>query len=117
MVLLLDGVEATGAGLAYRVGDGQRIKFLNKYTVQIWWTNSGGSVTAMTVDLEGSLNGSHWFTLASHGLTAGEITAKAAMYHVEGKVIEYVRGNITALTETGTTKVYVGFSPTFLKMM
>ena len=96
---LLNGVEATGAGLAVKSHG-------SKHTVSAWFTNTGGSATVVVVDLEGSIDNSHWHTLYSYTFTAAELTAKQAMFCVVNKPVEYVRANVTTLTETGTTLVY-----------
>jgi hypothetical protein len=111
-VRLLDGVTATGASVAFKANTA------TKHTVQVDWTNTGGSVTAMVVALEGTINNQGdidagvetWFTMASHTITAGELTAKAAQFQVDSNGPEkFVRVNITTLTETGTTAVYVRY--------
>lgn len=81
------------------------------HSVQFFWTNAGGSVTALDVDLEGSLDGTNWSVLASHAATAGEITAKKGMFHVLSKPVTYVRV-VADITDSGTTTysvVYEGF--------
>ncbi|MBF0399959.1 MAG: hypothetical protein HQL90_04255 [Magnetococcales bacterium] len=108
-VRLLDGVTATGASSAVKV------KNAMQHAVQANFTNSGGSVTALTVDLEGTINNQGeidaatavWFQLASHAFTAGELSAQAAQFTVAVGPERYIRANITTLTETGTTAVYV----------
>lgn len=99
-ILLLNGVEATGTSSAVYLENS------NPITVDLYWTNSDGAVTALTIDVEGSSDNSHYHQLASHALNANEITAKAAAFHVTDKLFDYVRFNITTLTETGTTSVY-----------
>jgi len=91
-VLLLDAATATGAGSTWVV---RTIPV--KHTVQ---AVMGGTVvaTAVTVDLEGSLDNTNFFTLASHAFTAAEITAEAAMFHVVDKPIKFTRANLTTLT-------------------
>ena len=99
---LLSGVEAAGAGQAYETRNAE-------FTVEVTFANSGGSVTALVVDLEGSIDGVVFYQLASHTLSAGELSANKAMFHVVNKRVRYVRGNITTLTETGTTSVTVKY--------
>jgi alkylated DNA repair dioxygenase AlkB len=53
--------------------------------------------TSVTLDLEGSLDDSNWFTLASHVFTAGEITAEQAMFHVADKPVTFARLNLSTL--------------------
>lgn len=91
-VILLNAATATGASPTWTV----RMKPV-KHTVQ---ATMGGTVvaTAVTVDLEGSLDNIDFFTLASHIFTAAEITAEAAMFHVIDKPVRFVRSNLTTLT-------------------
>ena len=102
---LLDGVEATGAGSSILISG------IEKHTVQVEFTNSGGGVTALIVDLEGSLDDVNFYQLASYTFTSGDLTALGAMFHVINKPVEYIRANITTLTETGTTAVIVYYEP------
>lgn len=91
-VLLLNAATATGAGSAFTL----RV-MPTKHTVA---ATMGGTVvaTAVTVDLEGSIDNSTWFTLASHVFTAAQITAEAAMFHVIDKPVRYARLNLITLT-------------------
>jgi len=93
-VTLLSAVTATGAGpiklLPHLVKD---------HTVQVTTT---GDPTAVTIDLEGSLDGVTWFQLFENIFDAGEITADAAIFHVLDAPVGYVRCNLTTLTG-GTT--------------
>ena len=100
-VLLLNAATATGAGSVHTV----RTTPL-RHTVA---ATMGGTVvaTAVTVDLEGSLDNSTWFTLASHVFTAAEITAEAAMFHVVDRAVRYVRLNLITLTG-GTAPTVTG---------
>lgn len=117
MVYLLTGVGATGAGDGYQVGNRTTIKFLQKYSVQFDWTITAlESITALTVDIEGSIDGANYETLASHVADADQITAKHGMFHVVNKPVEWVRANITTLTKSGGTAVInIKFSPTWYK--
>ena len=103
--LILNGVEATGAGPAYREGDKQRA-----LGVHAWFTNSGGSVTALTIDIEGQIKGEGapdaWVQLGQVIFSGGELTAKSAHRFLADKPVDEIRANVTTLTETGTTKVY-----------
>ena len=65
-----------------------------------------GTVTALTIDLEGSLSGNFWTSLASHPLTSDEIAAKGAIFHVESRLVEQVRAKITSYTGSGTVSVW-----------
>jgi len=100
---MLNGVEATGASASVKTSK------VKDHTIAAWFTNSGGGVTALTVDLEGSLDNTNWFQLDTHVFSAGELTAQKAMFHIVNKPVNYVRLNITTLTETGTTAVFAQY--------
>lgn len=102
---LLDAAAATGASSSVKVGSTPA-----KHTVH---ATMGGTVvaSAVTVDLEGSLDDATWFTLASHAFSAGEITAEQAMFHVVDKPVRYVRANLTTLTGGTDPTVTVLYEP------
>ncbi len=105
---ILNGVEATGGGPPCRSGAAQ-------HAVMVWFSNSGGSVTALSFALEGRIRGEGipdvWVDLGSSpaAFQAGELTAKCAHRFVANKPVDDIRVNITVLTETGTTKVYAEY--------
>lgn len=77
-------------------------------TVEILITvDAGSTLTACTVDLEASITNINYFALASHTLTATEITAKAAMFHVVDKPAKLIRSNIKTLTVEGGGSAHV----------
>ena len=58
-----------------------------QYTIQASYIDASASVSALTITLQASADGrgvsdanAHWFDLVSHAFTAGEITAKMAMF-------------------------------------
>lgn len=106
--LLLNAATATGASSSLKVS-----QIPSQHTVQ---ATMGGTVvaTAVTVDLEGSLDGTTWATLASHAFSAGEITAEAALFHVVDKPVKYVRANLTTLTGGTAPTVTVKYEPVLL---
>lgn len=89
-VELLSAVTATGAGTGVKASP-----WTSTHTVQATIT---GAPTAVTVDLEGSLDGAKWFTLVSHAFSGGELTATAALFFVTGSPVAMVRANLTTLT-------------------
>lgn len=100
---ILQGVEATGGGPVLKSGAAQ-------HGVLVSFTNTGGSVTALSFVLEGRIAGGAWVQLHTiHDFSAGELTAKAAYEFIANKPVDDVRVNITTLTETGTTKVYADY--------
>ena len=100
----LDAATATGAS-----NDMPVRKIIKDHTV---YASITGAPTAVTVDLEGSLDGTNWVQLATHPFTAGELTATQAMFHVIDKPVRFVRVNLTALTggtSPTVTVLYEGF--------
>jgi len=89
-IKLLDGAIAVGESTSHPV----RMKPRN-HTVQVEIT---GAPTSVTVDLEGSLTNGIFVSLASYVLTAGDLTAAAAIFHVVDKPVRYIRLNLTNLT-------------------
>ena len=102
---LLNAATATGAGSSQKVS-----QIPSQHTVA---ATMGGTVvaTAVTVDLEGSIDDTTWFQLARHVFSAGEISAEAAMFHVIDKPVRYVRANLIALTGGTDPTVTVKYEP------
>jgi len=98
-VILLNAVTATGVGQSFQNNNG----FVS-HTVQVMVT---GSPTVVVVDLEGSLNGVTWFQLQQYTFDAADITAQAALFHQNDKLVDYVRLNLITLTG-GTAPTVVG---------
>lgn len=99
-ILLFNGVETAGTSSAVY------IEKSNPVTIDLYFTNTGGTVTALVIDAEGSSDNSHYHQLASHTLDAAELTANKAAFHIVDKLFDYIRLNITTITETGTTSVF-----------
>jgi len=111
--ILLNGVEETGAGSAFGVPlpfhsapGGVPNIVPSQHNVQVTFTTTG-AVTALTVALEGSIDTVNFVSLVSHEFTAGELSAKTALFTVSAIGVQQVRANILVLTETGTTAVFV----------
>lgn len=101
---LLAAVTAVGAGTSVRLKKG-----VQEHTVQVIIT---GTPTAVVVALESSLNdGTTWNTIGTYTLTAGDLTAGSAMYHVDNKPSELVRMNLTTLTGGTSPTVTVFYFP------
>jgi len=98
-IKLLDGATATGVSPSHAV----RMKPRN-HTVQATIT---GAPTAVTIDLEGSLDDTTYVSLASYIFTASDLTATAAMFHVVDKPVRFVRLNLKTLT-AGTNPTVTG---------
>jgi len=88
---LLDAATATGASVS--------VKMNRKPSQHTFQVTMGGTVvaTGVTVDAEGSLDDITYFQLASHALSAGEITAEGAMFHLADMPVKYIRANLTSL--------------------
>ena len=109
-VTMLDAVAAAGAGSSKSLGvfnvDVDRKNVPDGWTVEVQTTAAS---TALILDWEGSIDGASTFhVLATHTMTAGELTAKKALFHVVNKGVLDVRANITTFTrsaaETATVK-------------
>jgi len=105
---LLNAAAATGAGLTQKIG-----QIPSAHTVQ---ATMGGTVvaTAVTVDLEGSLDDTTWVQLARHAFDAGEITDEGALFHVIDKPVRYIRANLITLTGGTDPTVTVKYEPVLL---
>lgn len=89
-VRLLEAATVTGVSPKWNIRAGSI-----EHTIQCVCT---GNPTAVTTELEGSLDGVTWYQLAAHIWTSAEITAQAAMFHVSSKLVTNVRVNLSTLT-------------------
>ena len=107
---LLSAVTATGAGNSKDIGH-----IITNHVIQATIT---GAPTAVTVDLEGSIDGANFASIDSHVFTAGELTATHALVTLVDLPVTFVRANLTTLTG-GTaptvTVVYEGDNNTLNK--
>jgi hypothetical protein len=87
---LLDAATGTGASASLALR-----KIVEGHTVQI---NITGSPTAVTVDIEGSLDNSNWSRVLTSAMSAAELTAGTSIAHVEDKPVRFVRLNLITLT-------------------
>jgi len=101
-------IETTTTG----VGEGQHLveakpnNVFSEHGVQIA-TDLGA--TAVTVDLEGSLDGVAWFQLVQHVLGAPELAAGQAMFFTNLSPVTHVRANVVVNTGGNNVLVlYVG---------
>lgn len=105
--LLLNAVAGGTTGPGNALGIVARGNF-GLYAHYTWHTlaGDGGSNTfsALTINLEGSLDGTHWFQLDQTTNAAGEAR------HVTGKPVRYVRANvITSTVNAGSPLITVMF--------
>jgi hypothetical protein len=115
---LLDAVSVTGAGSTFNLPvifphapGGLANVTPSQHAIQVTFTESGGTVTALTINIEGSIDEINFTTLISHIFTATEITAKTALFTIIAIPIPLIRANITVLTNTGTAYVSVYHLP------
>jgi len=97
MKAIVSAASTSGAKKIFQLEHASEI-----HSIQVTFT---GSITALVISIEGSLDGTNFVSLASHTLTAAEISAKLSLFHIVNKLVSYVRGNITTLTGTGTVTV------------
>ena len=93
---LLVSVASTGASNVLHV------KNANTFTISSHFTVTTGAVTAVVINLEGTLDQSKWFTLGEYTYTAADLTALQAMFHVINKHVSHVRLNLATFTKSGT---------------
>ena len=87
---LLDAVTSTGASTAKAF-----TRLINHHAVQVDIT---GAPTAVTVTLEGSLDGATFRTIATHALSAGDLTATTGLFFDIDMPVLFVKVNLTVLT-------------------
>lgn len=101
----LDAKTSTGTGTLVKTN-----RTLD-HTMEVWFSNSGGSTTALVVDLEGSVDGSRWFNIGTLTFLSADLTAESAMITIVDTLVNVVRPNITTLTDTGTTTISANYVP------
>lgn len=78
---------------------GKRInlaKTSDEFTVEVWTEN----ITALTINLEGSISGIRWFPIIAYPFTATDITNQNASFSVTGKPYKLLRGRPSAISGT-----------------
>lgn len=80
---------------------------IKSHTIQATYAALSSSTATTTqileFSLQGSLDGSNWFSLADCAFTTTQIAAKGGMFHVTDKPVTYVRAAITSATFSSTT--------------
>ena len=77
-------------------------------TVTCSYTEAGGSVSALVVDILGTIgdfDGSDHDVLATHTFSAGDITNNRATFHLVDLFATGYKANLTTLTKTGVATV------------
>jgi len=92
--ILADALDSTGAGPTYGGATGdERYDGFHAYQV-----NLTGAPTAVTIAIEGSLDGLIWHELVEHVFDSGELTATSALFTFADKPVTFIRANLTTLT-------------------
>lgn len=91
---LLNAVAVTGAGSTVDLG-----YTCERHSMSITFVDT---VDALTVDLEGSVDGVNFTQLYQLVFTAAELVAKVAMVNVF-KPARYIRANVITITNPGAT--------------
>lgn len=100
LAISLNAVAATGAGDDFAIPRSQD-GWLNAVTWQIKHT---GTPTAISVNLEGSIDGTTWATLDTAANTDPSWSAASGeIRHVVNKPVRFVRCNIASYTVNGST--------------
>ncbi len=103
------GQADTSGGGAYSFGTisttgplGSSLNYLGHPTAPsshtVEWSLTGTAPTACTLELSGSIDGNHWYSL-----TGPLSCTAAAMYHVIGKPVSFVRLNVLTYTPGDAT--------------
>lgn len=100
------GVTVIGTGDAINIGHLAQ----SEHGAHCYYVDGDSSITAVTVSLEGSHDGNHWFTLSidesdviQRVFSSAEITAKQADFYVTGAPVSLVRFNLITLTDENST--------------
>lgn len=84
-------------------------ELVDGYTSQIMSLQpvvTAGAPSAVTMDIEGSLDGVNWGVIDTHIFAAGELTAGHALYQVLDKPMTFIRSNVSLLTcATNTAQI------------
>ena len=73
--------------------------------------NITGAPTAVTVDIEGSLEGTIWNQVLTSPMTASELTAETSYTSIQGKPFRFIRLNLAVLTGGSTPTVTAFYEP------
>lgn len=80
----------------------QSVEGSARHTVMV---TVSGAPSACTVNLDGSLDGVHWFDLSGP-----QNAAANTMFHVVDKPVIYVRGNLSALSGGTSPSVSISYA-------
>lgn len=89
----LNAATSTGAGTVYSLTPA-----VHSYTMSV---ATSGTVTAATVNLEGSLDNVHWYPLGVAASTDANWSS-GEMIHVAFKPVNYIRANLVSISGGGS---------------
>ncbi len=101
-LVFLNAVTGTGAS-----GAKEFRRLIDRHALQVTIT---GAPSAVTVTLEGSLDGTTFSTIGTHAMSAGELTATKAMYFDVDMPVLWVKANLTVLTAGTAPTVTVTYA-------
>jgi len=101
-LVFLSAVTSTGAS-----GAKEFRRLVDSHALQVTIT---GAPSAVTVTLEGSLDGTTFSTIGTHAMSAGELTATKAMYFDVDMPVLWVKANLTVLTGGSSPTVTVTYA-------
>jgi hypothetical protein len=106
-ILLID--KATGAGIGAVKFDTAKahMQHAENHTVEVW----ARDFSAITVRLLGSITGVKWASLGTYELTAEDLAAGVAMFHIKYKNVRYVRGEIVSAVNNGAGVCSMFYEP------
>ena len=100
----LEPQDATGTGVGEWLDDRKRCR----EPYQTFVILVTGAPSAVTVDIEGDIDDYGAVQLAQHIMTASELSAGKALFHIAGKIVDRLRYNV--ITFTGGTDINVSQS-------
>lgn len=91
--VLIDGATSTGFEKS------RAVKKATYFTVVATFANT----STMVISLDGSLDNTTWPSYGDYTIDATDISNGYAVFHVNGRLADYARPNITTLTGGGAT--------------
>lgn len=91
--VLIDEATSTGAGKPLAV------RGAKNHTVVATFTNA----STMVISLDASIDNTTWPSIGDYTIDATDISNGYAIFHVNDRLVEYVKPNITTLTGGGAT--------------
>jgi len=89
--VLLSGATATGAGTP------MACKQCKSHTIVVTFVNT----STLVISLDGSVDNTTWPSIGAYTIDATDISNGYAILHINDRLVDYVRPNITTLTGGG----------------